>query len=415
MLVFFYAKENLKTNITQESNIVYEHEFRGVTDEEENSQIPLDKIYLTTPNDFGKHRKYLELSKQDPNLLRAINPKDIVESQFLPKNITFKNIDEELGDLKQQQELKIAILNGMSNAIGDHLIGMNALNLLHEHLQRYYDKRNINITLFQLNPARLNPITDKWSFTSKTYILPTTLAALSTFDLFYDFGGLLALKGFQDLNMIDFFLNALSINAESVAAERKRIQFYPSEMGRDTSKMLMRQVRKKAGKKPIMLFHNKSTSPIRSMDNKNAERIIRDIVKESDYFVISAIDTGFKCENFMNLHKFSREIDQFASIISLVDAIVTVDTCTYHFADSFNIPTIALFSSIAPELRCKYYPLVKGVLLCKKDSILYGNHKFELNEDKSNQELVDQASEETAKIWKRLTAKRILRELSKIT
>lgn len=411
MIVFFYASEDTRTKVPQ-AGFGYEHEFPGVTPEEEASEIPVNKIYMTTPNDYANHQKYLQTVGGMP--LKNIHPQKIINTPFFPRDLGSGNIEEKLGDLKEKREIKIAIMNGMSKALGDHLIGMNALNLLHEHLRQYFDK--ITITLFQLHPARLNPITMKWPFCEQTYILPTTLAALATFDAFYDFGGLVALKGFDKEPMIDFFLRTLSLDPDKIPEEKKRTQFAPSPQGADVGRMLIRQIKKQSKERPILLFHHGATSPIRTMDKKNAQRLIKDIIKGSDYFVVSALDLGgFKHERFIDLHKFSTTIDNFTAIISTVDAIVTVDTSTYHIADAFNIPTVVLFSSIEPDLRARYYPKARGLLLCKKNSPLYGKHRIELMQNKENQEEFNKANAEAAENWDKLTSKRILLELSNIS
>jgi len=40
-----------------------------------------------------------------------------------------------------------------------------------------------------------------------------------------------------------------------------------------------------------------------------------------------------------------------------------VDTSVCHIAAAFGVPTVALFTTIAPELRVKYYPGAAGILL----------------------------------------------------
>ena len=401
MLAFFHATEDVPL-VTNYEGFLYEHDIKGSPN---NGSIPIDKIYVTTPDDFLRILKYSEDVLKNPNLFRIINPKDIKNT--LPVNLNSKkDLAKTLGDLKSNNEINIAITNGFSNAFGDNLIGMKALNLLKKELTKYFDEDKINFILLQLNPAKLHPINSKNP--CKTFVLPIPLSHLKSCDAYYDFGSLLLMNGFSELPMIDFFIKELSVG--DIAPEHKRMEYPLTPESLKITNMLMKHVRKKAKKRPILMFHQSSSSIIRSIDEKNYIRLVNEIIKESDYFVVTTIKTNFKHKRFMCLNKFSTSIDDFAAIISQMDKIVTVDTVTYHLADVFDVPTVVLFTGIEPDVRCNYYPNVKGLSLVDKDSPFYGKHKSD-KLDQSDQEMAKKTQSEIKKIWSNLSANYFLKEL----
>jgi ADP-heptose:LPS heptosyltransferase len=50
-----------------------------------------------------------------------------------------------------------------------------------------------------------------------------------------------------------------------------------------------------------------------------------------------------------------------------------VDTSAYHVADAFSVPTVAIFSTVNPELRARYYPTVECVVLPGTGSSVSGD------------------------------------------
>lgn len=406
MLVLFKTTEDIRTKINQ-FNCVYEHEFKASTDPD---NTPIENVYISTYNNVKSHVKYAVETLNKPNAFQQISHEILDQIPDFPKDLHFKeNLDEALGELKNKNGIKIAVMNGMSNAMGDHLIGMKALKILQKRLTKYFNIENIQIDLFQLNPVGLGPINAQ-SICPKTYILPVSLATLSQYDAFYDLGGLLLLEGFNEKPMIDFFLDALSVGKDTVPVEQKRIEYTPTDKSNDIARMLMKQIRKRAGDREILMFHTKASSEIRSIDKTNFERLTKEIIDESEYFVVTCVATDLKLERFMALYKFSSAFDIFAAIVSMMDKIITVDTCTYHLADAFDVPTLTLFTSIPPERRNCYYPYVKGMMLVDEKSVLYNHHKYE---ESSNKELIQKIEAEIESIWSNLSARQILDELDK--
>jgi len=185
--------------------------------------------------------------------------------------------------------------------------------------------------------------------------------------------------------MIDFFFEALSLDPKTVPDEVKRNQFNVVPEARAATDQIFNVIRSKG--RPILLFHRSSTSPIRHLTDARARQMIREIIDKTDYFVISADGLELQNPRFMDLGRFSTTLDNFASIISRSDALITVDTSTYHLADAFSIPTVVLFTTINPEYRTKYYPFAEHIMLEEEGGKMYGRHKCSQDKEEAKKEI----------------------------
>jgi ADP-heptose:LPS heptosyltransferase len=162
--------------------------------------------------------------------------------------------------------------------------------------------------------------------------------------------------------------------------------------------------------RPILLFHHTSTSPIRQIPKPIAQQFVREIIENSDYFVVSADKLDYRHDRFMCLANYSQNLDRFAGIISLVDAIITVDTSTYHLADAFDKPTIVLFTSIEPDHRIRYYPHVRGIMLEEEGGPIYGQHKLSKDKGEGRKQMVH-----VNDLWNSVKIPDVLRNIERVT
>jgi hypothetical protein len=380
MILFFNSEEQIAAS-HEEYGYVYEHTFDKFDD-------TTNTIYFTTPCDHDRRVKSLE-NKKSNTKLNVVNPYSIASLPVFPKNIGFIEFDEVVDILSKVEKIDIGILNAMSNAIGDHLIGMQAFAYFQNKLAETFPDKEIKISLYQFNPYHVQSITVQWQGKFQhVFMLPNRVSKLCQHNAFIDLGTLLLRENFDNQPMIDFFLGALSIDPSTVPVEAKRVKYQVNPQAKRQAQDLF--VVLKSSKRPILLFHNTSTSPIRSINTIESIRIIKEILNKSDYFVVTTSHSDFQHPRFLSLSKYSQRLDDFAAIISQVDAIVTVDTSTYHIADAFNIPTVVLFTSIQPEYRIKYYPYTRAIMLEEKDGLLWGRHKIENTKSETLTQYVDQ-------------------------
>ena len=404
MICFFCFSKGI--NIThKEGAATYTHSFQAVDNFD---NIPIDKIYFSTPSDFSNQLTNIQnqLGDAGKNIAFAIDPQMVVAMNNFPKDIGFSHFEQKLEQFKGKEEVKIAILNAMSNATGDHLMGMRAFDYWYKKVCELLPNTKIVISFFQLDPNGLADITKQYTDKiNHLYMIPNDLTMLVQQDAYIDLGTLLLRDGFNTQHMIDFFFRSLSIDPETVPAENKRMVY-------DIDKDVLKQTDEvmniiKSKKRPILLFHHTSSDPIRQLDAAKARSVVAEIINKSDYFVVSAVPLEFSNNRFLDMSTYSESLDHFASIIAHVDAIITVDTCTYHIADAFGTPTVALFTSIDPDLRCRYYPNVKPIMYETKDGILYGKHKKSTDDKESKKEL-----DHLATLWEKINVDEILNQLN---
>jgi hypothetical protein len=403
MICFFYVTKSVKIT-NKEHTLVFE----GTQDKD---QVALDKIYFSTPSDFYNQVNNLK-KKTGEEVMFAVDSKMVSSLDGFPEHIGFGNLDQ-LEKFKGKSEVKIAIVNAMSNSIGDHLIGMQAFDYWHRKICELLAGTKVTVSLFQLNPYQLSDITRQWSDKiDHLYLLPNNVTKLMEQDAFVDLGTMLLREGFDTEPMIDFFFKALSVDPNSVLDKNKRIKYTVGDETATQIQEVMREV--KSHLRPVLLFHHKSTTPIREIEDCRVKKIIEEIISKSEYFVISATSLSdqqdIDSSRFMDVSQYCPSLDHFAAIISQVDGIVTVDTCTYHLADAFSVPTIVLFSSIDPNLRIKYYPYVQAIMYESKDGRLFGKHKASTDEDELRKEL-----EHLSTLWDKINVDEILEKLQNIT
>ena len=80
-------------------------------------------------------------------------------------------------------------------------------------------------------------------------------------------------------------------------------------------------------------------------------------------FSVVTVNALKNISGVMDLSKLSRSVFDYIYVISKMDAMVTVDTSTYHIADAFDIPTVILGTTFAAEVYPRYYPYVGTYLL----------------------------------------------------
>jgi hypothetical protein len=399
----------------------YTYDFRealGVNTEKVPFQMPTDRVYVTTPSDFKEYQKILGKEGRDKNVLVCIDPDDVIALPNFPEYVTFRDGEkfEDIFGKYKEAGISVAVMNGMSNALGDHMIGMRALCTFYERLIDLIPKEKVRVDLHQLNPARIHHINSQWQAVARhVFSMPTPLELFLAYDVYFDFGGLLMLEDFNDTPMMDFYLRGLSLDPTSVDDSKKVPLYAPAVEADKEIEMLMKRVRKRANGRPVLLFHPTATTLVRTMPTEFSHKILKEIIEASEYFVVSATDTnGFKHERFMPLHRFSADVDYFASIVSKVDACLSVDTLTYHLAAAFGVPTMVLFTGIPPETRIKYYPYVDGINLESEDGRLYKQHKVDVVSDEDDEQTQKQKRdlhEYAGKLWEKVDLTEVLKRL----
>ncbi len=335
--------------------------------------------------------------KKEPILTHPKFPLNLTYTGGIENKEEFISLESRVIPLLGRKKIRVAIINGMGGGIGDNLVGMSALNIFYDRLKRLFDE--VKIAIFTLRPRGI-PIIRQETIVDEIYFMPSPVSVLMEFDAYVDLSRMTGWPIFKQ-EMIDFYLQAMSIDPTGVPPEEKRCFVKLNErVARELHPVV--KALKCSGRR-LLLIHSLSSSPIRSIPEEHLKRLLSEIIKESDYLLVSLIRFNYRHPRLIFLdHLSGRSFDHYAYLVSQVDAIVTVDTATYHLADAFNIPTVVLFTSIPPEHRVSYYPFVKGIVVGdEEDNILFYKHT---SDDPEDLKKLDSA-------WARLTGSKIIKAL----
>ncbi len=292
-------------------------------------------------------------------------PYDLTYSGGYHKKEEFVPLEEKLRPLVSKignEKIRVAVVNGMGGGIGDNLVGMTALNIFYDTLLKFF--KQVEIGVFTLRPRAI-PILTQETIVNEIYLMPSPVELLFNYDAVVDLSNMTGWPTFKQ-PMIDFYLQAFSLDPSSVPAERKRCFVKLSEPVKTELEPVVKAL--KASGRPLLLYHPLSSAELRSVPQNIALKHITRIIEKTNYLVVSLVELPFKHPRFVCLANYSKKgFDYYAYLVSQVDAIITVDTATYHIADTFCIPTVVFFTSIPPEHRISYYPHQKGILIGGKD------------------------------------------------
>jgi hypothetical protein len=243
---------------------------------------------------------------------------------------------------------RVHVINGMGVTLGDSVIGLTALIAIktrfpHISFRIYrpahapgYVKR-----LYELAAPLLGSIVD----------LPVKFDAIPHEELRVDVGNHLFWPKFATLPMIDFFLGAMGIKADEIPAVDKRNHWL--------QKLALPRPQGLTG--DYVLLCPTASTPVRSIPGSVRADFVEALWQRFRRPVagFGVIEHGF----YTDLTPHTPDTADFIAWIKHASYLVTPDTAAVHIAAGFDIPTTAVFTTIAPDLRVRDYPRCKAVLL----------------------------------------------------
>ncbi len=359
-----------------------------------------NQIYIASKWQIKKLLRQPDAALEDGNI-QLVNVKNELLNRKIPINIGFGGLGDAL-DVLPRAGLKIGIINGMGRALGDNLVGMTALRVFRKRLEMAFP---LDIALYQFNPDRVSSINARCGTVDRVYQLPITLDHFLELDAYVDLS-----EKFNSLNnmpLVDWFLSALSVDPASVSNDEKRNYFKIDKFKETDIDNIFVSIKEK--QLPILLFHHRSNSKLRSMPDGIAADWIENILNTTKCTIVSAVELKLEHQNFIDLSKYSQSLDKFACIVKNCDAMISVDTLSFHLADAFDIPSVVLFATIEPEYRLKFYPNMRGILISDKNNQIYG-----LNSESKNLVEKKKQIEVAAKCWKSTSLENVLKNLKTV-
>lgn len=346
------------------------------------------------------------LEEKDFSYSDPINYKKIPSTPFVP-------LESLLEPIAEQDEIKVLVMNGMGTGLGDGIIGFAALNVFYNRLKKLYKKVTIDLGHTSIIGTKSHQMLySQESIVNRVLYLPITIEALCQYDAVVDNSAMIIRENFSDRPIVDFYLENMGIDPASVTDKEKRAYIKLSRSSQKSLEITEKVLRQYKDNKLIMV-HTSASTPLRSMPKKYIGKVINELLHADKNNVVVTYDDfsdikgninltlGKNKHRHINLHFKSGDFNTYAYMIGMMDALVTIDTSAYHIADSFDIPTAVIFSTINPELRLRYYPYAKAVQLAT-DNKLMGIH---VSDKKEHMDYIDG-------LWSKLDTKLIVKALA---
>jgi hypothetical protein len=244
----------------------------------------------------------------------------------------------------------VHVINGMGVTLGDSIIGLTALHAI--------KRAHPQVRFVLYRPARApRYVEDLYAladgFIADCRSLPWSLAQLPDDETRIDVGNHLFWPGFASLPMIDFFLSALGTDPACVPGRDKANRWLaalhlpplPSEW-RD---------------RPYLLFCPTSSTPVRSVPGSMHAALVERLIERFDLPVLGFGPVDHP--GYVDVRAHSPDTAHFLAWIRHAQYVVASDTAAVHIAAGFDVPTTAFFTTIAPALRVRDYPVCEPIAL----------------------------------------------------
>jgi len=287
---------------------------------------------------------------------------------------SFIPLEVQLAEFDRARPLRLAIINIFSAALGDSVQCLTLLREIRARLEAHFPQ--LKLDLLQ---ARFSTATDalylRSGLAEATYCLPLPVSWLSRYDAYFDFSTEYVRP---DRAWIDGCLEAAGIDPFEVPEARKRnsLSLDPAAVARLAPCVEAARARGR----PLLLIHPLASTRIRSIPLARLPSLIAAVLEHTDYTLVSTVPLPLADERFVDWSAASETFEDFAYLISQVDAFISADTATYHVADAFDVPGVVLFTSIEPAHRTPYYLFAEGLQL-RPGNRLSGMHFSERPED----------------------------------
>jgi len=233
------------------------------------------------------------------------------------------------------------ILNGMGVTLGDSVIGMNALAWLKDkhpalriHLYRTPHAPPFVERLYQLAGHIIEPV----------IYLPRPLSTMPQ-DI-VDLSDFLHWPSFATDPMVDFFIRGVGIALDEVPESAKA--------NRWLSRISVLPAPAPWADRDYVLFCDQASTPLRTVPAAQASAMVDRIWQRYRLPVLGFHPIAHP--HYHDISAQSRDLDEFMAWIKGARGVIGTDSSAIHLAAGFDVPTLAVFVSMDPQLRARDYP-----------------------------------------------------------
>lgn len=380
-MVFFRVTQNINIKTTDGTLVNY-FKFKVP------SNLENETVYITTHDDFQDIKEIFAKVDKDKYFAKVLNEANVRAVPNFPTELGISNVNEHYNRLKEKEidfidykpvciykqlkniskdKIRIAIIGGVGTSLSEIVSSSTALRILYEKLKEIYKQIDFDIYINASNNSfytRDKQLYLTQKYISNVYPLSINSKKLCEYDYFID-NSLFINHNFDFLlNSVDKWLFKFGIDYKKISDDEKYNQLNISNY--KVSPSLSTKLNEAKIKGKLLLFHPYSANIEKSIPQSIAINLLKKLLTNMDEYIIVStlsIDPKIKDDNFLDLSKDSKNIEDFIYIVSSMDKIITTDTVTYHIADSFMIPTVAIFTNDNFEKKIKYYKYVKPIFI----------------------------------------------------
>lgn len=391
-MVFFRVTANINIKATDGSLVNY-FKFKNP------SQLNNETAYISTQKDYNDLVSVFDRVDKDKYKAKLLNEEKIRSLENFPIELGISNRNEILKildldknfinnfnntniidefvtqnskvDLYKQlrrfdkDEVNVVLIGSLGTSISEIIASCAALRILYEKLSEVYKKVNFDIYLNASNNSfysRDKSIYEMQNYINKILPLSISVKEFTTYDYFIDNSAFSSSVYFKELNIVDAWLHKFGIDYKKIPNEKKYHELDIVDLKLKDS--LKTKIYEAKAKGKLLLYHPYSANLNKSIPQSFAIEILKELLEKcDDYYIVStlAIDSKIKDDKFIDLSKESKFLTDFVYIVSQMDAVLSVDTATYHISETFMIPSIVLFTSKDYKKKIKYYKFVKAI------------------------------------------------------
>jgi hypothetical protein len=273
---------------------------------------------------------------------------------------------DEIAGRRGDEVIRIAVINIFHQAFGDALASLVGLRELRRVLARRFGRVEIDLFQHRCNHEG-EALYLRSGVVGAIHPLPAPLDRLAAYDAYVDTTGE---RVAPDAHWLDLCIAACGVDPVTVPAGRKRMRVpIAPAAAREVADDVTRARRRG---RPVLLFHPSASSPIRACPPEVAEAFVREVLRRTPWTVAAVVPLGIEDPRVVDWSGVSRTFDHFACLAAHADLVVSADTVVYHLADAFDVPAVALFTSIPPACRTAYSPCVEGISLAPDPNPIVG-------------------------------------------
>lgn len=383
----------------------------------EKTKIKANRIYCSTDNDI-KHYAQVVGDQTGESIFFYFSKEDISKARpHFPVHLGQQEDGDVVDNILLTQlralittngnALNLAVMGGLGAGLGDSIVGLETMrNMLAILAEQGLAKLSINVFIRQRDYRRLRSLYSRFEFINSVKTLPIPMDQFKEYHGYWDVAPHFNTSRFDVMPMQDFYLETLGVAPDEIESNKKE----PKGMDINQGAKKSVKFRLSSVGRPVLLFHPKSTTMLRDMPRGYMLQLLDCVLAATNYSVITLSDIDYVHPRFFNLSRYSQTFDDYCAFIASADAIISVDTSIYHIAAGYRIPTLAIFSTIPPDLRGRYYPTIQTVLLPgAEQASFYKKHVHHKDTAEQQRQL-----DEVEALWRRLEIDDVVNRLKKM-